>query len=193
MKEIFSIAAGLVALYGYLPYAVDTVKGRAKPARSARLMFALLLVITLLQQKALNSGWLLAMTVGEAIGSIAILMLAFRKGLGGLRRIDMFCYMLLAVDILVWHSTGSALLALHLSVLADLIAFVPTLVKTWRQPWTETPLFFVFGTIAAPINILAAGKYSYAVLLFPVYLMLANSFELFLIVFRQKAVPKPLA
>ena len=191
MKEALSVIAGLIAFYGYIPYAIDTIKGRAKPARSARLMFALLLVVTLLQQNQLHSGWLLALTVGEAVGSIGILLLALKYGVGGLTRIDMACYVLLGLDILLWQSTGNALLALHLSVLADLIAFTPTLIKTWRQPWTETPLFFVFGTVAAPINILATGKYSYAVLLFPVYLMVANMSELLLIVGKQRGTPKP--
>jgi hypothetical protein len=169
-----------------VPYAIDTVKGRAKPARSARLMFVFLLLITLLQQRAVQSGWLMAVTIGELIGSIGILALALKHGEGGLSRLDKACYALMAFDVVIWLSTGNALLALHLSVLADLIAFTPTLVKTWHRPHTETPTFFVIGLVAPALNVAAASSFSYAVLLFPVYLVVVNLVELILIVVRGK-------
>lgn len=191
MREALSILAGLIAFGGYIPYTIDILKGRVKPARSARLMFAILLVVTLLQQKQLGSGWLLAITYGEVIGTIAILALSFTRGVGGLSKIDLVCYVLLTVDVVLWLATGQALLALILSVIADLIAFSPTLIKTWRQPWTETPLFFFTMVIASPLNIIAAGTYSFGVLLFPVYLAVANLVEVVLILWRQAVVPHP--
>jgi hypothetical protein len=186
VKEILTLIAGGFALGGYVPYAFDILKGRAQPARAARVMFLFLLIVTILQQRSVHSGSLIAFTLGELIGSLAILTLAIRHGVGGLALLDRICYGLLVVDILVWLITGNALLALHLSVLADLIAFTPTLVKTWRKPKSETPLFFITGIIAPMLNIFATGRYSYAVLLFPVYLALANLVETLIIVIRGR-------
>lgn len=177
--------------FSFVPYGRDIVRGRVKPARSARLMIMLLLMISILQQHSVGSGWLIAMTIGDTVGAVAILFLSFSRGIGGLSRIDFACYVLLTVDVLVWLSTGSALLALHLSLLADLIAMTPVFIKTWRQPWTETPLFFLLGVVAPLLNILGAGKYSYAVLLLPVYVGLVNLFEVVLIVWRQNVLPHP--
>lgn len=182
MREIFSIIAGLIALGGYVPYAIDIMKGRAKPARSARFMFAFLLIVTILQQGAVHSGWLVMFTAGELIGSVAILLLAFRRGVGGLSRLDKACYVLLIADIILWIITRNPLLALHLSVAADVIAFMPTLVKTWREPESETPIFFMTGVIAPTLNIIAVQHYSYATLLFPVYLAGVNLLEVLLII-----------
>ena len=133
----------------------------------------------------------MAMTIGDGIGAVPILLMSIKYGMGGLRRLDVACYTILAIDVAVWISTSSALVALHLSVLADLIAMTPVFVKTWRQPWTETPLFFALGVAAPVLNIIGAGKYSYAVLLVPVYICLINLFETLLIVYRQKVVPAP--
>lgn len=191
IRDLLSISAGLIMLFSFVPYARDIINGKVKPARSARLMMVLLLVVSLLQQRSLGSGWLIAMTVGDGIGAVAILLLAFRRGIGGLSFIDMTCYVLLLVDITVWLSTGSALLALHLSILADVIAMTPVLIKTWRQPWTETPLFFALGVVGPLLNIVAVGHYSYAVVLFPAYIGLINLFETALIVYRQRLVPSP--
>jgi hypothetical protein len=189
VKDLLTIIAGGFALGGYVPYAFDIVKGRAKPARAARIMFVFLLVITILQQLSVHSGTLIAFTSGELIGSVAILALAIKYGVGGFAKLDLFCYALLVVDVIVWLVTGNALIALHLSVLADLIAFTPTLVKTWRKPKSETPLFFMTGIIAPILNILATGRYTYAVLLFPIYLALANLVETLLIVIRGRRNP----
>jgi len=188
-QTIAIAASALIVLGAYIPYAIDIVRGRVLPARAARLMFVFLLVVTVLQQGQLHSGTLVAVTLGELMGSIAILSLALKRGVGGLSGLDKACYTLLVIDVVLWSLTGNALLALHLSVIADFIAFTPTLVKTWRLPQTETPLFFVAGAIGPMLNILGAGKYSYAVLLFPAYLVLINLIEVLLILlldsFRQ--------
>lgn len=193
MQELLVILAGAIALGGYVPYAFDIVKGRAQPSRSARFMFMFLLLVTILQQTAVQSGSLIAFTAGELIGSVTILVLAIKYGVGGLARLDLACYGLLVVDVVVWLSTGNALIALHLSVLADLIAFTPTLVKTWHQPKSETALFFISGIAAPALNILATGRYNYAVLLFPVYLALANLAEVLLISLRGRQSPLVIA
>lgn len=189
--NLLSISAGLIMFYSFIPYARDILKGKVKPSRSARAMILLILIIGLLQQRSLGSGWLIAMTVGDTIGAIGILFLSFKRGVGGLKRLDVVCYALLAFDIAVWVSTGNALLALHMSLLADLIAMTPVLIKTWKYPWTETPLFFVLGIVAPLLNIIGAGKFSYAVLLLPIYIAAMNLLETLLITYRQKVVPKP--
>jgi hypothetical protein len=189
--EIISIIAGLIMFYSFIPYSRDILQGRVKPARSTRLMIILLLIVSLLQQHALGSGWLLAMTIGDGIGAFAILVLAFKRGIGGLHRIDLICYALLLIDVGVWVSTHNTLFALHMSVLADLIAMTPVVIKTWRQPWTETPLFFALGVLAPLLNIVGAGHYSYAILLFPVYIALINLIVTGLILYRQHVIPRP--
>lgn len=186
MQTALTILAGLIALGGYVPYAFDIVRGRAKPARAARVMFMGLLVVTILQQTSLHSGTLIAFTAGELVGSVSILVLALKYGVGGLGRLDRVCYGLLIVDVIVWATTGNALLALHLSVLADLIAFTPTLMKTWHDPSSETAIFFVTGIVAPLLNIMATGRYSYAVLLFPAYLSFINLLETVLILVRKR-------
>jgi len=178
-------------LYSFVPYAKDILRGRVKPARSTRLMMVILITFSLLQQHSLGSGWLLAITIGDGIGAVAILLLALKRGMGGVTRLDLICYTLLAVNLIIWLSSSNALIALHLSALADLIAMTPVFIKTWKQPWTETPLFFILGIIAPLLNIVGVGNYSYSVLFFPLYIAVVNLFETVLITFRQRAVPHP--
>ncbi len=188
MKEALSIFAGCLILYSYIPYAKDIIKGKAVPARSARIMFTVLLALALLQQRSVGSVWTIAVTVGELIGTVGILWLALKFGVGGLKKLDLACYVLLGMSLIVWITTGSALLALYMTVLTDAIAFTPTLEKTWKNPKSETALFFILGVVAPLLNIIAARELTFAILLFPVYLALANLVEVLLIYRKQQVV-----
>lgn len=178
--------AALIAFVGYAPYARDIIKGRVRPSRATRVMFTLLFVVTLLQQQSLGSGWALAVTVGEGIGSLLILVLAVRRGVGGLDRLDMICYGLLLVSIAAWWLSGNALLSLHLSIVADVIAFTPVMRKTWLDPGSETYLFYLSGVIAPILSIVAGMAWSYPIALFPAYLALANGTMMAIIYVRRR-------
>lgn len=65
IRNIISVIAGLVVAGCFVPYAIDIIHGKVKPARSARIMFVVLLMVALLQQRQLGAGWTLAITFGE--------------------------------------------------------------------------------------------------------------------------------
>lgn len=188
MSTILAYISFLIIIEVTIPYMVDIVKGRARPARAARLMFFLLLIITLAQQHSLDSGYAMVITVAELVSSTMLLLLAFKYGVGGLSRTDIICYGLLLVSLGVWISTKNSLLALHISIFADTAAFWPTLEKTWRNPKSETPLFFWGGVVAPLFSIAAAGTLQYSMIVFPLYLSLVNLAELGLIYFAKKSV-----
>jgi len=181
LREIIAGTAGVLAFVAYVPYLLDIFRGRVLPARSTRVMFAILLSIVTLQQIQLGARLTLAVTLGEWLGSVILLLITLRHGHGGLRRIDIVCYVLLAVDLLLWLGTGSALLALFLSIIADVIAFTPTLHKTWLHPRSETPMFYLLGVVAALLNLLVVPHLTLAIALYPLALAIENAIELMLI------------
>lgn len=181
MQQILAAGSFLVIIAVTVPYMFDIVKGKARPARAARAMFFAMLLLALAQQHTLGVGYALAVTVAEFISSALLLVLAIKYGVGGWSRSDIICYLLLTVDLIVWLLTKNALLALHLTVLADMISFWPTVQKTWHEPKSETPLFFFGGFIAPLLSIAAGGNLAYSVILFPIYLSLVNLVELGLI------------
>ena len=185
IRAALSVLSGVTVMTAYAPYAVDIIREKAVPARSTRIMFAVLLLVALLQQRQLGSGLTLAVTIGELLGSFLILGLSLKRGVDGLSRLDLACYGLLAVSLVIWLTTQNAFLALHMTVLTDVVAFMPTLVKTWHKPATETPLFFTIGLVAPLLSIVAGGEYGYAIILFPLYLAVINGIEVLLIYRKQ--------
>lgn len=186
MRDILVIGPFAILIGATIPYMIDIVKGRARPARSARIMLLLLIAVTLFQQKGLGTGGALSLTIAELVISVMLLGLALRYGVGGLSKTDKFCYFLLAADIAIWMITKNDLLALHLSIAADTVAFWPTLYKTWHDPKSETALFFWSGVIGPFFAIAAEANPSYQTLVFPIYISLVNLVEVVLIYGIQK-------
>jgi hypothetical protein len=57
------------------------------------------------------------------------------------------------------------------SIIADLIAGVPTLIKAYSAPETENYSVFLFGAISAAITLLAIDKWEFSYYAFPLYIL----------------------
>lgn len=176
MTAFFGILSLVLSFGVTLPYAIDVVKGRARLARSTRVLFLLLLLVTLIIQGTEFTSWVLLLTVGEIMTQVLLFVLSIRYGVGGLARLDIFCYVAFVASLLAYLLTKDATLSLTLLILTDLIAFLPTLAKNWRDPSSDTWLFFVVGGMgAAGASLLARSTNTYIELAFPVYIFVANA------------------
>ncbi len=176
MSSFFGILAFALSFGVTIPYAIDVVKGRAKLARSTRVLFLLLMVVILVVQSHEFTGWVLLLTVGEALSQILLFVLAIRYGVGGLSRSDIICYIAFAVSLSAYLMTKDAVLSLTLLILTDAIAFTPTVIKIWRDPASDTWMYFVVGGVAAAAAaLLARSTNTYVEVAFPAYILVANA------------------
>ncbi len=176
MREFSAILSGIIMLWFTAHYAIDILKHRVKPARSSRYMYFLLLALALIQQGSLGSTWSLVLIATELLQSGVILVLSFKYGHGGFTKIDIVCYILLGVNISVWLLLDNPFLAIHILIIADLVATFPTIIKTKRHPETETPLYWASGSVAALLAILSESRWTYSTLVFFIYLLAINAY-----------------
>jgi hypothetical protein len=176
MKSFFGIVAFLLSFGVTIPYAIDIVKGRAKPARSTRILFLMLMAVTLVVQGREFTSWVLLLTVAEVLTQMLLFSLSIKYGIGGLARFDVICYAAFVVSLSAYLVTQDAVLSLTLLMLTDFISFLPTLVKIWRDPTSDTWPFFLFGgVVAAAAALLARNTNAYVEVAFPAYLLAANA------------------
>ncbi|KZK37182.1 hypothetical protein P7266_1485 [Lactococcus cremoris] len=76
-------------------------------------------------------------------------------------------------------------LAIALAIVADILASVPTLVKSWQYPETESWEPFAAGVFNAATSFFAMSIWNFTSLAFPIYLMVVNGL-LTIIVLRKK-------
>ncbi len=187
MKSFFGILSFVLAFGATIPYVFDILKGRARPARSTRVLFLLLMLVTLVVQSRDFTSWVLLLTIGELASQIIIFTLSIKYGHGGLARLDKACYLAFIISLSAYLFTKNATLSLTLLVLTDLIAFVPTIVKIWRDPTSDTWIFFAVGGMAAALaSFLSRNGNSYNEMVFPGYIFLANGLAALPIILHNK-------
>ena len=113
-----------------------------------------------------------------------LLVLALLYGVGGASQLDRICLALGVLALVLYVMTGSGLLALSFGVLSDFIGYVPTFVKTWREPGSESPTFFAIEGLAAFLGVLAIRQLRVDIIL-PSYFVLSCAIVLGLI-YRKK-------
>ncbi len=190
MNQIFlalSIIAGFVSpIIGV----ASVLKGSFRPQRMTRFLIflvSLLFVGTLYAQGDRNSIY---MASAQLLGSAALFYLSLKRGMGGNTRLDWIVFVMALVSLVVWQTNNNPLLGLLMSIVTDFIAFVPTLIKTWKYPGTEEWKFYMSDVVASFFSILSIVAFSLSNVVFPVYILLINTTSVLMILGRRQYLSK---
>lgn len=185
MKETFLSLSIIVGFISPLIGISSVIWGEFRPQRMTRLLIfllSLLFVGTLLAQGDRNGIYI---AVAQLFGSLVILLLSIRKGIGGWNTLDKVVLLLTLLSLLVWKTTDNALLGLVMSAVTDFIGFVPTIVKTWHYPETEEWKFYLSDVISSGLSLLSLTSYTLATTTFPAYILFINLLGVALILGRR--------
>ena len=188
MKTIFLVISILAGFTSPVIGINSILRGNFRPHRMTRFLIflvSLLFVGTLLAQGDHNGIFI---AVAQFLGSAVIFYLSLKRGLGGWATTDKIVLVMSLLTIVVWKTTSDATLALLMSIVADVIGFSPTLVKTWKWPETEEWKFYMSDVVASFFSILSIATYGLATLAFPVYILLINTTSVVIILGRRRSL-----
>jgi hypothetical protein len=175
-----------VALVAIVPYIRDTVRGSTRPQRFSWLIWCVLCLVVLGSQRADGASWSLLIVVAHLLVTLAVLLLAIRRGVGGGTPIDWALLAFAGVGVAGWQLAGEPSIATACVILADATAVAIMLPKTYRDPYTETLSSFVLGAVASVIALGAVGSLEVALLAYPVYLAVAGALLALVIFVRRR-------
>ncbi|MFZ4586083.1 MAG: hypothetical protein ACOYNI_12740 [Acidimicrobiia bacterium] len=172
IDERWVVLGALIALLGGLSYIVATVRGRTQPNRVTWLLWALAPMIAFTAEVREGVGLRSLMTFSAGFIPLLVLLASFlnRQSVWQLARLDYMCGALSLVGIALWQITGSGNVAITFAIVADFMAAVPTLLKSYQAPRTEHPLAFVTGGVNAAIALLTVQVWEFANWAFPAYI-----------------------
>jgi hypothetical protein len=107
-----------------------------------------------------------------------------KKSFWSITRLDVICGILSIVGIILWSITRVGDVAIFFSILADGLAGLPTIIKSYKNPETENYKVFLFGGISALITLLTINIWNLAHFGFPLYILLVNMLFVLLIKFK---------
>lgn len=187
INENFVLVGALFNLTGSSAYAYHTLKGKTKPNRVSWFLWTIIPMIALFAQIGEGvSLYIVLMTFMVGFGPMLVLIASFinEKSYWKISKLDYICGALSVLAVILWLITGKGIVAIAFSILADLIASVPTLIKSYKDPDSEYHGSYRNGAISAVITMLTIKNWTFAAYGFSLYMFLTCGVLYGLIKFR---------
>jgi hypothetical protein len=97
------------------------------------------------------------------------------------RRMDYACGAVSVIGTIVWLVTRDGVLAISAAIAADFLAGIPTLMKSWTHPRSETVHSYIGAVISMVILLLTVDHWTFDVVAFPLFVACVASVESVLI------------
>jgi hypothetical protein len=172
-----------IGALGTAVYLRDTLRGTTKPNRVTWLLWAVAPLLAAAVE--LNEGVGLRALPTFMVGFMPLLVFVAsfhnRGAVWKIRRIDYACGAMSVVGTVVWLVTRNGVLAISAAIAADFLAGVPTVMKSWTHPETETVYSYVGAVISMGIVLLTIQDWTFDVAAFPIFIVCMGSVEVFLV------------
>lgn len=191
-KATFGILAAVFILVGGVPYINDILKKRVKPHILSWLGWGFITAIGALAMMAEGSTWAVALIFANTVMCliIAFSAMANKTGVWSTGRQDYVFFGAGLLGIVLWQTLDMPILALIFAILADLAFGIPTIIKTFKDPTTETPFPWAMSIVAEIFGLLALSNFYFYEAAYPVYLFIFDIivFLLILKIFKRKTI-----
>jgi hypothetical protein len=182
----FGILSATVNTIGMIPYVKDVFKHKTKPERATWWIWLALGTVAISAQVAAGSTWSLFMVGAQTTAVAVIAFLSVKYGYGTFKRKDFISLLIAMFGLVLWKITSDPLYALLIVVAIDALAVWLTAAKTWKAPHTETLIAWILSSLAGLFGLLAVGKPNLTQLIYPLYILTANSTVTWVIIYRRK-------
>jgi hypothetical protein len=165
------VASATLSTAALIPYIYDTLQRRTQPQRASWLIWSVLSTVAFFSQLYEGVAASLWFAGVQVILNISVSLLSIWAGKGKyLCRIDYIVIVAALVGILLWFLTESAVYALCISVTISFFGGIPTALKAYRDPDSETLATWVLFMLASSCAALSIGKMDWILLAYPLYL-----------------------
>lgn len=174
MKLWLGVMALVLNIAGYVPYIRDILRGIVKPQRITWGIWTILTTIAAVNQIKNGGGFSSYFFVSTCVLVAATFLLSLKFGMGGASRLDKVCLGLALALFVYWATVHDTRLSTLIAVIIDGIGALPTVVKTYHHPQTETYPQWVLAGIGGLLTMLAVPRLDWVLLVYPAYVFVMN-------------------
>ena len=154
INHILQIVGGVIGFSAYFPLTAGILKGAVRQSFAAFFLWAML--DTIVTATTILQGGNYWLPLSNVVGSVTITVLLIVKKQVSWSRIETMTAILVTACLIIWYTTGEDA-GIIASSLAVLIASIPQMVETYRNP-KATPLNVYLIFLTANILSFFAGK-----------------------------------
>jgi hypothetical protein len=182
------IGSALISISGGAAYIRDTVSGKTTPNLASWSMWALAPLIG--TAAAIASGadmWATIRIFLAGFLPLLVIISSFfnRNSFWKLTIFDFVCGGFSLLALIIWGAVNSPKTAILLSAVGDGFAAMPTIVKAWRFPETETGAAYIASLLSVIMVIPSIPTWNIENSAFQIYLLVVNVLLVFS-VYRRK-------
>lgn len=185
IKEILTIISIVLIFIGYIPYIRDIFRGKTHPHIFSWIVWSILnfcLFWLQLHAWAWFASWIVLVLW---INSSFIAFLSLKYGKIIIRKIDIFFFVTALLAIPIWLVLDQAVLSSILVTWIGILAFAPTVRKTWVNPYSETVSTYIITTFRHILTLFALSQYNIITVIFPGIWVIINASFLLMICYRR--------
>lgn len=152
--ESLVVVSACLMFWGGYKYLIDTIRGLTKPNKVSWFLWAMAPFISLGAAFSADADvWSsIRVLIGGIVPGIIFLASFINKNsYWRLRKFDWFCGFLSVAALVFWQLVDSPLIAVLLATSANTFATIPTFLKAWKYPKTESKLIYITSFISAII------------------------------------------
>ena len=166
---------------GAAVYLRDTLRGTTQPNRVTWLLWAVFPRPCSPPQSSSTRAWAPRALPTFMVGFMPLLIFigSFHNSASvwKVRRIDYACGAVSVAGTVVWLVTRNGVLAISAAIAADFLAGIPTLMKSWTHPETETVHSYIGALISMVVLLLTVDHWTFDVVAFPLFVACMASVE----------------
>ncbi|MSU55110.1 MAG: hypothetical protein EXS46_01045 [Candidatus Taylorbacteria bacterium] len=158
----FGIAAGALSVIAFTPYVFSIVKGETRPSASSWWTWFLISLITTSSTWYAGATWaVLVLPVWLCFSYLVVSILSVKYGDNNWDLMNKFCVLGALVGAILWWITGEPLVALVISIVADVFASIPNFRHVLKNPEQENRLGWTLGWGTALLELFAVSQWSF--------------------------------
>lgn len=161
-------ASGVLQILSNVPYIISILKGKTRPNIVSYIIWTTVQLVNIVSIFMAGASWSVIQLMVMTLNTIFIIVLCL-KGYGYKEYtwLDWVCLGIafVAIGILVFAS--KPLIALACGISIEVIATIPTLVKTYRHPETELAFAWFIMVFASILAFISTTRFDFQNLVFP--------------------------
>jgi hypothetical protein len=119
-----------------------------------------------------------------------IFLLSFKFGTKDITRSDKIVLALALIAIVIWWQLDNPILALLMVSAIDGSGYIPTLRKSFKDPWSETISFWAIMSVVDILSLLAIAEYNVLTVTYLAMSLVLNMAVVLVCVSRRQVIKK---
>lgn len=181
-----AISVGFL-LAGYYFYLRDSFAGRTKPHPYHWLVSTFLSAIVFALLFKSGAGLASIPVFLTIFTSFALFLIAIKTRATPITRIDTVCFVLAIVSIAAWLVADNPAAAIVLVTAADVLAFMPTVRKSFHRPYEESMALYVLCTFRFVFGVVALSTFSFVTVFELIVWIFGNGLFALFLWFRRRS------